>query len=87
MSVYYIGSADLMPRNLDRRVEAVVPIEDPALQESIDDILQVVRSDDRLAWAQRDDGWTKVPTSVGAGNEAHRQLQERALKRAEVGMR
>ena len=85
--VHYIGSADLMPRNLDRRVEAVVPIEDPDLQDRLDDILSVVLDDNRLAWEQVDDRWSKVVAPGAAPNEAHLQLQERARKRAEVELR
>ena len=47
---YLIGSADLMPRNLDRRVEALVPVDDPALQDRLDEILEVNLADDTLAW-------------------------------------
>ena len=36
-----IGSADLMPRNLDRRVEVLTPVVEPALQERLDEVLQV----------------------------------------------
>lgn len=58
---YYIGSADLMPRNLDRRVEALAPVEDPALQFRLDEILDVVLADDTLAWELGSDGqWRKV---------------------------
>src|SRR5689334_22439297 len=39
--VYYIGSADLMPRNLDRRVEALVPVEAPELQDRLQEVLDV----------------------------------------------
>ena len=47
---YYIGSADLMPRNLDRRVEALVPVDDPELQARLQEILDVNLADDVLAW-------------------------------------
>ena len=45
-----IGSADLMPRNLDRRVEALVPVDEPELQARLDEILEVNLADDTLAW-------------------------------------
>lgn len=83
--VHYIGSADLMPRNLDRRVEAVVPVEDPALRERIDEILAVGLADDSLAWEQVDDRWRRVE---GPGTvELHVELQEQARKRAAVELR
>ncbi|MCO5319621.1 MAG: polyphosphate kinase 1 [Microthrixaceae bacterium] len=84
--LHFIGSADLMPRNLDRRVEAVVPITTPALQDRIDDVLDVLFTDDRLAWEQRDDTWTKLEATDGSP-DAHLQLEEQAAKRAEVEMR
>src|SRR5262249_17299845 len=78
---YYIGSADLMPRNLDRRVEAVVPIEDPALRSRLDEILDMNLTDDVLAWQLGADGsWTKVET--GDGLSTHQRLQKLALSRA-----
>jgi polyphosphate kinase len=77
---YYIGSADLMPRNLDRRVEALVPVDDPALREQLDEILDVELADDVLAWTLRADGtWHKE--SVEGGIDSHRRLQELALAR------
>jgi polyphosphate kinase len=83
--IHYIGSADLMPRNLDRRVEALSPIDDPELQDRLDVVLEVDLADDVLAWAQQDDRWAKI---VGAGRlETHLELQEQARKRAEVEMR
>jgi polyphosphate kinase len=58
---YFIGSADMMPRNLDRRVEAVVPIVDSALRERLREILDLALSDDELAWQMTNDGtWAKV---------------------------
>jgi polyphosphate kinase len=47
---WYIGSADLMERNLDRRVEAVVPVEDPEARERIGEIVRIMLADDRRSW-------------------------------------
>jgi polyphosphate kinase len=78
--LYYMGSADLMPRNLDRRVEALTPVEDPTLQARLDEMLDVLREDDELAWELKPDGsWVKVPTVKGI--ETHRRLQELAMER------
>jgi len=78
---HYIGSADLMPRNLDRRVEAVAPVLDPALKRRLDSVLHASLQDDVLAWRLRADGtWTKVPTRKG--RSAHVRLQKLALERA-----
>ncbi|HEU5004119.1 MAG TPA: polyphosphate kinase 1 [Actinomycetota bacterium] len=81
---YYIGSADLMIRNLDERVEALVPIADPILTARLDEVLEVNLADDELAWELGADGaWTKVPTTVGI-NAQHR-LQEMAAVRGRGG--
>jgi polyphosphate kinase len=47
---FYLGSADWMPRNFDRRVEAVVPVEDPVLHASLRSLLEMFLSDNRQAW-------------------------------------
>ena len=47
---YYIGSADLMPRNLDTRVELLAPVEDPELQAELEDTLERCLADDTFAW-------------------------------------
>jgi polyphosphate kinase len=52
----FIGSADLMERNLDRRVEAIVPIEDPEARARIDAVLDVMLADDRRSWQLGADG-------------------------------
>ncbi|MGL5082358.1 MAG: polyphosphate kinase 1 [Microcoleaceae cyanobacterium] len=52
----YIGSADWMPRNLDRRVEAITPIEDPNLIKDLQEILGILLSDNRQAWDLQADG-------------------------------
>jgi polyphosphate kinase len=62
---YYIGSADLMERNLDRRIEALAPVKDPALQERLRSVLSILRRDDRRAWTLGPDGeWTRVETTI-----------------------
>lgn len=52
----YIGSADWMTRNLDRRVEAVVPVEDPDGLKDLQEILGVMLADNRQAWELQPDG-------------------------------
>jgi polyphosphate kinase len=53
---YYMGSADWMQRNLSARVEAIVPIEDPKLQEQLQNILKTALTDRRHAWEMLPDG-------------------------------
>lgn len=52
----YIGSADWMPRNLNRRVEAIAPIEDPNLAKDLQEILGIMLSDNRHAWDLQSNG-------------------------------
>jgi polyphosphate kinase len=62
---YYLGSADMMERNLDRRVEAVVPVPD-GLHRRLRHILEAELADDVLAWELGGDGtWSKVPPIEG----------------------
>jgi len=78
---YYLGSSDLMPRNLDRRVEAMVPVVDPVLQARLAQILDVELEDDRLAWGLHADGsWSKIPTIKGV--EAQQVFERLAEARA-----
>jgi polyphosphate kinase len=80
---YLIGSADWMPRNLDRRVEALCAVTDPPLQERLAEILDVNLADDVLAWELGADGsWHKVETEVGVNT--HCRLRELAEERARV---
>jgi len=64
-SVHLIGSADLMPRNLNRRVEVIVPIEHPRHAASLDQALDFLLADDVVAWElQPDDSWSRIgPTN------------------------
>ncbi|NES22767.1 MAG: polyphosphate kinase 1 [Symploca sp. SIO3E6] len=52
----YFGSADWMPRNLDRRVEAMIPLEDPGMIKDLQEILGVMLSDNRQAWDLQSNG-------------------------------
>ena len=54
--VVYIGSADLMPRNLDTRVELDTPVEDPSLRDDLLDTLERSFADDSNAWDLQTDG-------------------------------
>ena len=53
---WYIGSADLMERNLDRRVEVVTPVEDNEAQARLARIIEVMLADDRRSWQLDSDG-------------------------------
>src|SRR4051794_7551970 len=58
---FYIGSADLMERNLDRRVEALAPVGDADSQARLRTIIEVMLADDRRAWQLgSDDRWRRV---------------------------
>jgi len=75
--VYYIGSADLMPRNLDTRVELLAPVESEELQAELEDTLERCLADDTFAWTLGADGtWSR---RHGGTRSAHRELMERAM--------
>ena len=81
-ATYLIGSADLMPRNLDRRVESLCPVDAAPLRARLDEILMVCLADDVLAWELAPDGvWHKVETLVGF--DAQVRLRELAVERAQ----
>ena len=76
----YIGSADLMPRNLDDRVELLVPVEDPPLRGELEDTLDRCFADDTFSWDMQPDGsWTR---NSDGERSVHRELMERSLERA-----
>jgi polyphosphate kinase len=80
-ALYYIGSADLMERNLDRRVEALAPVVDPELTGRIDEILALNLADDSNAWELEANGsWRRLEHVNGVS--APRKMQELALERA-----
>ena len=69
----YIGSADWMPRNLDRRVEAVTPVEEPTLREQLERLLQVYLDDNRGAFDMQSTG--DFTQRHPDGTERNSQLQ------------
>jgi polyphosphate kinase len=63
-SSVYVGSADLMPRNLDRRIEVLVPVEHARSRQELSAVLDSVFSDDSHAWTLGQDGmWTRLTPS------------------------
>ncbi|MFZ4639743.1 MAG: polyphosphate kinase 1 [Nodosilinea sp.] len=80
---YYMGSADWMTRNLDRRVEAVTPVEDPSLVAELQGILATLLADHRQAWDMAGDGTftQRRPTGDESGQSTHATLMAWALKR------
>src|SRR6266568_3497257 len=80
---FYIGSADLMPRNLDHRVEAVTPVSDPDLVDRLQEIIDVMLADNVQAWELGPEGtWQRRQPAEGERPVAtHRLLRELALRR------
>ena len=77
---YFIGSADLMTRNLDRRVEVLAPVEDPALRARLDEILAVNFDENARAWELESSGrWQRLPERDGYST--HERFQGLARSR------
>lgn len=78
----YIGSADWMTRNLDRRVEAVVPVEDPDSLKDLQEILGVMLADNRQAWDLQPDGQyiQRRPTDNNKEQSSQQILMEMATQ-------
>lgn len=79
----YIGSADWMQRNLDRRVEAVTPVEEPSLMEELKEILDIMLTDNRQAWELDATGkyTQRHPKEGEEERNTHRVLMERSRQR------
>ncbi len=79
---WYIGSADLMERNLDRRVEALVPVEDHDARDRIAEIIRIMQADDRRAWRLGSDAkWRRVEeiNEAPGAHDTFETLKEVAL--------
>lgn len=71
----FIGSADWMPRNLDRRVEAVTPIEDPTIGKDLQEILGIMLADNRQAWELQPDGrYVQRRPAAGANEQSSQKI-------------
>jgi polyphosphate kinase len=79
-----MGSADMMPRNLDNRVELVTPVEDPALRAEMMDVLERCFADNSNSWELAADGeWTRiVRAEAEPRRDVQAELRERAATRA-----
>ncbi|SDM57943.1 polyphosphate kinase [Halogranum gelatinilyticum] len=77
---YYIGSADWMTRNLDRRVEAVAPVEDPDIRSELDTVLDIMLTDNRKRWEMDAEGDYEQlrPADGEAVRNTHQRLMHRA---------
>jgi polyphosphate kinase len=81
----YIGSADLMPRNLDNRVELVTPVDDPVLRDDLLDTLERCLADDTNAWELREDGtWVRRRPGAEPRNAQRELMLGHAARAAET---
>jgi len=79
---YFLGSADLMNRNLERRVETLVQIDDPALQARLEEILAENFAENSLAWTLGPDGvWGKMAPDAAS---SHERFQRLARERTQI---
>jgi polyphosphate kinase len=82
-STYLLGSADLMPRNLDHRLEIVVPVEDSYAQQRLSSVFDTLLADNAQAWELRADGsWERLkPAKDERPKPAHAALMRSARAR------
>jgi len=79
---YYIGSADTMNRNLEHRVEVLVPVEDPDLQKGLRDIFDTLLSDEYSIWQMNPDGsYTRLQGKSEDGEGSQQALIRQAQDR------
>jgi polyphosphate kinase len=87
----FIGSADMMPRNLDRRVEVLMPVENARARQELQAVLGSVFADDIKAWVLASDGsWSQIEPRKAGKQVDHqvammRRAQLRARRQAEGG--
>ena len=82
---HFLGSADLLPRNLDHRIEIVAPVDSRAIQAELESIFGALQADNVQAWELGSDGtWTRC---VPKKNERRRAAQSVLLTRARARAR
>ena len=86
---YLLGSADLLPRNLDHRIEVVAPIETRPLQAELDAIFDALIKDNTQAWELGSDGsWLRIRPGAGKRRRrAQSDLMSRACSRVRLPAR
>jgi polyphosphate kinase len=77
---FFLGSADLMTRNLSRRMETVTPVCDPAIKAELEDILRIYEEDNCSAWDMQADG--EYVRRRPAAGEARREAQQVFVERS-----
>ena len=85
-SRYLLGSADLLPRNLDHRIEVMTPIDAHAVQAELDAVFGALMKDNTQAWELCSDGsWVRIRPGDGKRpRTAHGELMRRARSRARL---
>jgi polyphosphate kinase len=89
-ATYLLGSADLMPRNLDHRIEILVPVESVRARQEVHAIMDSALADHTNAWSLDSDGsWKRVSASKSSKRHAHhaamiRRASERARRSTRV---
>jgi polyphosphate kinase len=84
---YWLGSADAMPRNLDRRIEVLAPVDDPRIRRRVDDVFEALLADNVLSWTLGADGrWSRSEPGaderpLAAQDELMRAASKRARKK------
>jgi len=82
---YLLGSADLMPRNLDHRIEVVVPVEDAGVRAEIEGVMKALLADNTQAWELGPDGtWSRVSPKK---SERRRPAQTAFMRRRDRARR
>jgi polyphosphate kinase len=72
---FFIGSADIMKRNLDGRIEVLAPVRSAEHRQQLDALIEMLLSDERQGWRLNDARWSRDETSTGMGTHA-RLLEE-----------
>jgi polyphosphate kinase len=73
---YFLGSADIMKRNLDERIEVLTPVHDVEHQRQLNELLELLIADERQAWTLHDCEWRRDPSVESPG------VQQRLLEAA-----
>jgi polyphosphate kinase len=67
---YFIGSADIMKRNLDERIEVLAPVRSPEHRRQLDELIELMLNDRRQGWVLRDSTWHRDETCEDLGTHA-----------------